>query len=98
MYKAINPHQFKKRFRTKRELGLSYPTAWGWFHKIRLKNWIRGTHTHVFSKHLERYSAEVGFRFNRRVEQRRRIIFDRLLNACCKTQTITYKQLAANLN
>ena len=63
-----------------------------------LKNWIRGTHTHVSSKHLDRYLAEFGFRFNRRFEHRRRTIFDRLLNACCSTETITYRQLVADLN
>jgi len=63
-----------------------------------LKNWIRGTHTHVSSKHLDRYLAEFSFRFNRRFEQRRKTIFDRLLNACCCTETITYKQLVAEVN
>jgi hypothetical protein len=59
----------------------------------RLKNWIRGTHGHVSGKHLNRYLAEFGYRFNRRFKQRRETIFDRLVTACCKTQTITYQQL-----
>jgi len=63
-----------------------------------LKNWIRGTHTHVSSKHLNRYLAEFSFRFNRRFMERRKTIFDRLINACCSTQTITYRQLVAELN
>jgi hypothetical protein len=59
----------------------------------RLKNWIRGTHSHVSSKHLNRYLAEFSYRFNRRFKTRRDIIFDRLVTACCTTQTITYQQL-----
>jgi transposase-like protein len=61
----------------------------------RLKNWIRGTHSHVSSKHLNRYLAEFSYRFNRRFKVRRDTIFDRLVTACCTTQTITYQQLVA---
>jgi transposase-like protein len=64
----------------------------------RLKNWIRGTHFHVSKKHLNRYLAEFSYRFNRRFEQRRATIFDRLVTACCTTQTITYRQLVAELS
>jgi transposase-like protein len=63
-----------------------------------LKNWIRGTHTHVSSKHLNRYLSEFSFRFNRRFMERRKSIFDRLINACCSTETITYRQLVADLS
>jgi hypothetical protein len=61
----------------------------------RLKNWIRGTHSHVSSKHLNRYLAEFSYRFNRRFKGRRDTIFDRLVTACCTTQTITYQQLVS---
>jgi len=64
----------------------------------RLKNWIRGTHLHVSKKHLNRYLAEFSYRFNRRFKDRRATIFDRLVTACCTTQTITYRQLVAELN
>ncbi len=64
----------------------------------RLKTWIRGTHTHVSDKHLNRYLAEFSYRFNRRFKQRRNTIFDRLVNACCDTQAITYKQLISALS
>ncbi|MFX0203000.1 MAG: IS1595 family transposase [Candidatus Hodarchaeota archaeon] len=37
----------------------------------RLKTLIRGTHSHVSSKHLNRYPAEFSYRFNRRFKQRR---------------------------
>lgn len=60
----------------------------------RLKNWIPGTHTHVSDKHLNRYLAEFGYRFKRR----RETIFDRLVTACCTTQSITYKQLVHALS
>jgi transposase-like protein len=64
----------------------------------RLKTWIRGTHSHVSNKHLNRYLAEFSYRFNRRFKQRRDTIFDRLVTACCDTQTVTYQQLASALN
>jgi hypothetical protein len=64
----------------------------------RLKTWIRGTHTHVSGKHLDRYLAEFSYRFNRRFKQRRDTIFDRLVTACCDTQTVTYKQLVSALS
>jgi transposase-like protein len=63
----------------------------------RLKTWIRGTHSHVSSKHLNRYLAEFAYRFNRRFKRRRETIFDRLITACCSTQTVTYHQLVADL-
>jgi len=64
----------------------------------RLKTWIRGTHTHVSSKHLNRYLAEFSYRFNRRFQHRRDTIFDRLVTACCATQTVTYQQLVSALS
>ena len=64
----------------------------------RLKTWIRGTHSHVSKKHLNQYLSEFSYRFNRRFKQRRATIFDRLVTACCSTQTITYRQLVADLN
>ena len=63
----------------------------------RLKNWIRGTHSHVSGKHLNRYLAEFGYRFNRRWKKRRDTIFDRLVTACCATPTITYRELVTAL-
>ena len=64
----------------------------------RLKTWIRGTHSHVSSKHLDRYLAEFSYRFNRRFKHRRVTIFDRLITACCVTPAVTYRQLVADLS
>jgi transposase-like protein len=64
----------------------------------RLKTWIRGTHSHVSSKHLDRYLAEFSYRFNRRFTHRRTTIFDRLVTTCCTTQAVTYRQLVADLS
>ena len=68
-------------------------------HRIiaRLKTWLRGTHFHVSKKHLNRYLSEFSYRFNRQFKHRRATIFDRLVAACCSTQTITYRQLVAKL-
>ena len=64
----------------------------------RLKTWIRGTHSHVSRKHLNRHLAEFSYRFNRRFKQRCITIFDRLVTACCATQATTYRQLIAELS
>lgn len=64
----------------------------------RLKTWIRGTHSHVSKKHLNRYLSEFSYRFNRRFKQRRVTIFDRLVTACCATEAVTYRQLVADLS
>ena len=64
----------------------------------RLKTWIRGTHTYVSAKHLNRYLSEFAYRYNRRFKDRRKTIFDRLVAACCSTNSITYKQLVAEAN
>lgn len=63
----------------------------------RLKSWIRGTHTHVSSKHLNQYLSEFSYRFNRRFKGRRETIFDRLISTCCNTKAITYSQLVTGL-
>jgi len=63
-----------------------------------LKSWIRGTHTHVSGKRLDRYPAEFAYRFNRRFKGRRETVFDRLVTACCATQAITYRELVAALS
>jgi transposase-like protein len=64
----------------------------------RLKTWIRGTHSHVSKKHLNRYLSEFSYRFNRRFQERRVTIFDRLVTACCVTEAVTYRQLVADLS
>lgn len=64
----------------------------------RLKTWIRGTHTFVSTKHLNRYLAEFAYRYNRRFKERRETIFERLLTACCSTNSITYRQLVTESN
>lgn len=50
-----------------------------------------GTHRGVSSKHLQKYLSEVCYRFNRRFWENE--LFDRLVTACCSTDTIAYGQL-----
>ena len=64
----------------------------------RLKTWIRGTHTFVSNKHLNRYLAEFAYRYNRRFNGRRETIFERLITACCQSMPISYNQVVAELN
>ena len=54
-----------------------------------------GTHRGVSSKHLQKYLNEVCYRFNRRFWEKE--LFDRLVTACCSTDTVTYDQLVQGI-
>jgi len=64
-----------------------------WVHRVisNVKAVIRGTHRGVSEKHLQSYLSEVCYRFNRRFWEKE--LFDRLVQACISTETLTYKQL-----
>lgn len=64
-----------------------------WVHILtgNVKNAIRATFHGVSAKHLQRYLGEYSYRFNRRYFEPQ--LFDRLLNACVLTQTITFSEL-----
>jgi transposase-like protein len=64
-----------------------------WVHILvgNVKNAIRATFHGVSAKHLSRYLGEYSYRFNRRFFEPQ--LFDRLLNACVLTQTITFSEL-----
>jgi transposase-like protein len=64
-----------------------------WLHVIvsNLKTFILGTYHGLGKKHLQRYFDEFCYRFNRRRFGNQ--LFNRLLNACASTATITYAQL-----
>lgn len=64
-----------------------------WVHRVisNAKAVIRGTHRGVSEKHLQSYLSEVCYRFNRRFWEKE--LFDRLVQACISTQTITYQQI-----
>lgn len=64
-----------------------------WAHILvgNVKNAIRATFHGVSAKHLQRYLSEYSYRFNRRYFEPQ--LFDRLLNACVLTQTITFSEL-----
>jgi transposase-like protein/DNA-directed RNA polymerase subunit RPC12/RpoP len=66
-----------------------------WLHTVisNLKALIGGTYHGLDKKHLQRYFDEFCYRFNRRKFEGQ--IFGRLLHACIKANTITYKQLVA---
>jgi transposase-like protein len=56
-----------------------------------LKMWLRGTFNRYPEKHIQSYLDEYAFRFNRRWKIDS--IFDKLLNRCISTTTITYAEL-----
>ncbi len=56
-----------------------------------LKMWLRGTFNRYPEKHIQRYLDEFVFRFNRRWKLEN--IFDKLINRCILTTTITYAEL-----
>jgi len=64
-----------------------------WVHRVisNVKAVIRGAHRGVSEKHLQSYLSEVCYRFNRRFWERE--LFDRLVQACISTETITYADL-----
>jgi transposase-like protein len=66
-----------------------------WVHALiaNAKGNIRGVHHGVSPKHLSRYLSEYCYRFNRRFWESQ--MFNRLLNACANTSTITFAELKA---
>lgn len=64
-----------------------------WVHRVisNTKSVIGGTHRGVSQKHLSSYLAEVCYRFNRRFWETE--LFDRLVQACISTTTITHREL-----
>jgi len=64
-----------------------------WVHILisNIKGNIRGTYHGVDKNHISRYLAEFCFRFNRRFWQKQ--MFNRVLNACVNSFTITYTEL-----
>lgn len=58
-----------------------------------LKMWLRGTFNRYPEKHIQKYLEEFSFRFNRRWNLDN--IFDKLLNRCIQTTTITLAELTA---
>jgi len=56
-----------------------------------LKMWLRGTYNCLPSKHLQNYLDEFIFRFNRRWNLD--IIFDKLIERCVTTSSLTYADL-----
>ncbi len=64
-----------------------------WVHTMvaNAKGILRGVYHGVSSKHLGRYLAEICYRTNRRFWESQ--LFNRLLNACLSTTTITFAEL-----
>jgi transposase-like protein len=71
----------------------SNPEHLHWLHVAisNLKAFISGTYHGLGKKHLQRYFDESCYRFNRRRFGNQ--LFNRLLDACASTATITYAQL-----
>ncbi|MDR0302974.1 MAG: IS1595 family transposase [Treponema sp.] len=64
-----------------------------WLHQVigNVKAYIVGTYHGIGEKHLQAYLDEFCFRFNRR--QFSGQLFNRLLNACMNSTTITYQEI-----
>jgi len=67
-----------------------------WLHTVisNAKAFIAGTYHGLDSKHLQSYLDEFCYRFNRRNFKGQ--LFNRLLNACASTSTVTYDELIAS--
>lgn len=68
-----------------------------WVHRViaNMKNVISGTHRGVSGKHLQSYLSEIAYRFNRRFWETE--LFDRLIQACVCSETVTYDNLTQRL-
>ena len=68
-----------------------------WVHRVisNAKAVMRGAHRGVSQKHLQSYLSEICYRFNRRFWEKE--LFDRLIQACIVTETMTYNDLV-NIN
>jgi transposase-like protein len=77
-----------KKFNVKED-----PEHMKWIHTIisNLKSFVQGTFHGLDSRHLQRYLDEFSFRFNRRKFTGE--LFNRLLQSCLSTNTITYPEL-----
>lgn len=66
-----------------------------WVHKLitNAKSVLRGAYRGVSKKHLQGYLSEICYRFNRRFWEKE--LFDRLVQACISTKTITYRTLVS---
>ena len=64
-----------------------------WLHRVvgNMKAVIEGTYHGLGAKHLPAYLNEYSFRFNRRHFSGQ--LFNRLLNTCMTSPTITYREL-----
>lgn len=82
-------YHYPKRMHDKLRLAAHLP----WVHTLvgNVKNALRATFHGVSGKHLQRYLDEFMYRFNRRFWESQ--LFDRLLNACLITETITFYEL-----
>jgi transposase-like protein len=93
-YNALNREGYEqegKKFDPKNN-----PEHLHWLHIIisNLKAFIAGTYHGLDKKHLQRYFDEFCYRFNRRCFGNQ--LFNRLLNACTSTTTITYAELVGH--
>lgn len=87
--KSKNLTHYKVVLRDPRAAGKLLP----WIHRIisNAKAVIRGSHRGVSKKYLQAYLSEICYRFNRRFWEKE--LFDRLVQACVSSQTITYDEL-----
>jgi hypothetical protein len=91
VYNALNREGYEQR--GERFDPKNNPEHLHWLHVVisNLKALISGTYHGLDGKHLQRYFDEFCYRFNRRRFGNR--IFNRLLDACASTATVTYSQL-----
>lgn len=90
-YNALAKENYQhnaKRFAPKEN-----PDHLNWLHTIvsNVKALIGGTFHGLDSKHLQTYLNEISYRFNRRKFKNE--LFNRVLNCCALTKTITYSEL-----
>jgi len=83
-------HEYRPIGADKKQASAMLPTV----HMLisNLKRFVLGRHHAISGKHAIRYLGEFNYRFNRRREEAG--LFEMLIQACVRTQTVTYPQLA----
>ena len=92
-YSSYKPLAQKFDHQPKKYSVINNPEHLKWLHVVisNAKRFIKGTYHGLGTKHLTAYLTEFCYRFNRR--QFGQELFNRLINCCVNSKTVTYSEL-----
>lgn len=91
IYAKVHQNGYARKSLLSKNLKASDLLKWVHVFISNAKSSINGTFHGLEEKHLQRYLDEFCYRFNRRFWEPQ--LFNRLLNACISTESITYTEL-----